>query len=261
MIQRVIPKKRLGQHFLKDRNIAEKIAYSLTGKGYDTVLEVGPGTGMLTGFLINRNFSDFRVIEIDEESVTYLKNRFPEFKNIIKGNILDFDLDSQFNGPMAVIGNFPYNISSQIFFRILKYRNKIIEVCCMVQKEVGERICAGPGSKTYGILSVLIQAYYSAEFLFPVSPSVFIPPPKVDSAVIRLTRHSRKNLACNEELFPRIVKVCFNQRRKIIRNPLRSFFKLKNENYPLLNMRPEQLSVEQFIDLTNWIELNEEKSE
>lgn len=260
-MERVIPKKRLGQHFLKDRNIAEKISNSLTGKGYDSVLEVGPGTGMLTGFLLNRNFSDFRVIEIDQESVIYLKARFPDFQNIIKGNILDLDIDSHFEGPVAVIGNFPYNISSQIFFRILKYRNKIIEVCCMVQKEVAERICAGPGSKTYGILSVLIQAFYSAEFLFSVSPSVFAPPPKVVSGVIRLKRLKKSNLDCNEELFFRVVKACFNQRRKIIRNPVRSFFSLKNEDYPLLNKRPEQLSVEEFIALTNWIELNEKKSE
>lgn len=260
-MERVEPKKRLGQHFLRDRNIAEKIVNTLTGDGYDSVLEVGPGTGMLTEFLLKRNFMDFRVIEIDEESVAFIKERFPEFEKVIKGNFLEFDIDSSFDRPIAVIGNFPYNISSQIFFRILKYRDLIREVCCMVQKEVAERICAGPGSKTYGILSVLIQAFYSVEYLFSVSPSVFKPQPKVVSGVIRMKRNSIPVLDCNEELFFRVVKTCFNQRRKILRNPVRSAFRLRNEDFPLLNLRPEQLSVADFTDLTNWIEMNSAKSE
>ncbi|NSW94287.1 MAG: 16S rRNA (adenine(1518)-N(6)/adenine(1519)-N(6))-dimethyltransferase RsmA [Bacteroidales bacterium] len=260
-MERVRPKKRLGQHFLKDRNIAEKISNSLTGDGYHSVLEVGPGTGILTGLLLKRNFRDFRVIEIDEESVAYLKERFPEFKNIISGDFLELDIDALFSEPIAIIGNFPYNISSQIFFRILKYRNIIREVCCMVQKEVAERICAGPGSRTYGILSVLIQAFYSAEYLFSVSPSVFAPPPKVLSGVMRMKRNSQSGPGCNEELFFKVVKTCFNQRRKILRNSLKKAFRITNEDYPLLSLRPEQLSVAEFTDLTNWIEENFIKSE
>ena len=252
---RVKPKKYLGQHFLKDRTIAEKISGSLTGKGYEAVLEIGPGMGILTGFIIARGFADLRVVEIDEESVSYLKDKFSGLK-IISGDFLDLDIDSLFPGKLAVIGNFPYNISSQIFFRILEHRDKVAEVCCMLQKEVAERICAGPGSKVYGILSVLLQAYYSVEYLFSVSPEVFSPPPKVKSGVIRLIRNEVDRLDCNEKLFFSVVKACFNHRRKILRNSVKAAFKLKNYDYGELYLRPEQLSVDQFVNLTRWIEGN-----
>jgi len=253
---RVTPKKSLGQHFLKDKAIAGRIASTLTGIGYDSVLEIGPGMGMLTGFLIDRGFKDFHVIEIDNESVHYLNENFPGLENIIAGDFLNLDLDSIFPGKMAVIGNFPYNISTQIFFKVLKHKEKVVEISGMLQKEVAERICAGPGSKTYGILSVLLQAYYSTEYLFTVSEHVFSPPPKVKSAVIRLTRNDVENLECDEKLFFRVVKACFNQRRKTLRNSVRSAFELKRDDYPEFGLRPEQLSVGQFINLTNWIAEN-----
>ena len=188
-MNKVYPKKNLGQHFLKDTAIARKIADSLTGNGYNSVLEIGPGMGVLTGFLIERGFSDFRVIEIDNESVHYLHANFPGLKTIITGDFLSMDLDSYYPGKLAIIGNFPYNISTQIFFKVLKHRDKVIEIAGMLQKEVAERICAGPGSKTYGILSVLLQAFYKTEYLFTVSEHVFSPPPKVKSGVIRLIRN------------------------------------------------------------------------
>lgn len=252
---KVQPKKNLGQHFLKDSGIARKIASTLTGEGYDTVLEIGPGMGMLTTFLQERGFKDFRVIEIDNESVHYLNEHFPGL-NIISGDFLNVDLNSLFPGKMAVIGNFPYNISSQIFFRVLEYRDKITEVAGMLQREVAERICAGPGSKTYGILSVLLQAYYSAEYLFTVPEHVFSPPPKVKSGVLRLKRNEVRELGCDEKLFLRVVKASFNQRRKTLRNSVKSAFELKRDDYPDFHLRPEQLSVAQFIDLTCWIAEN-----
>jgi 16S rRNA (adenine1518-N6/adenine1519-N6)-dimethyltransferase len=252
----VTPKKSLGQHFLKDKAIAGRIASTLTGIGYDSVLEIGPGMGMLTGFLLERGFKDFHVIEIDNESVHYLNENFPGLKNIIKGDFLNMDLDSIFPGKMAVIGNFPYNISTQIFFKVLKHKEKVVEISGMLQKEVAERICAGPGSKTYGILSVLLQAYYKTEYLFTVSEHVFSPPPKVKSAVIRLTRNDVENLECDEKLFFRVVKASFNQRRKTLRNSVRSAFDLKRDDYSEFGLRPEQLSVGQFVKLTNWIAEN-----
>ncbi len=253
---RVHPKKNLGQHFLRDRNIAEKIAASLTGEGYDSVLEIGPGTGILTEFLLLRQFPDFRVIEIDNESVHYLKLKFPGLKEIIRGDFLTMDIESVLPGKLGVIGNFPYNISSQILFKILDYRDKITEVCGMFQKEVAERICAPPGSRTYGILSVLVQVFYSAEYLFTVQEDVFIPPPKVKSGVIRLKRNLVKSPACDESLFIRVVKTAFNQRRKTLRNSIKSGFRLRNEDNEYFSLRPEQLSVDQFVNLTNWIESN-----
>ncbi len=252
-MKKVKPKKKLGQHFLNDNIIAQKIVSSFSAKNCDSVLEIGPGTGMLTGFLLEREFTDFRVIEIDNESVQYLKLKFPGLKNIIQGDILDLDLTRQFNGSIGIIGNFPYNISSQIFFRILHFRDRIPEVCCMLQKEVAERICAGPGKKAYGILSVLLQAYYLTEYLFSVPNNVFIPPPKVQSGVIRLIRKNVKITDCNEDLFFRIVKSCFNQRRKQLRNSVRAAFSLDDYDFPGADQRPEQLSVRQFVDLTNWI--------
>jgi len=255
-MHRVYPKKSRGQHFLKDKGIARKISESLTGEGYGSVLEIGPGMGILTDFLIKREFADFRVIEIDNESVHYLKANYPESINIISGDFLAFDIDEYFEGKIAVIGNFPYNISSQILFRILNYRDKVTEVCGMLQKEVALRICSKPGSKTYGILSVLIQAFYSAQYLFTVSNKVFSPPPKVLSGVIRLKRNQTERLDCDEELFFRVVKACFNQRRKTLRNSVRSAFELKTDDFHLYQLRPEQLNVVQFVELTNWIEKN-----
>lgn len=258
---RVQPKKKLGQHFLKDTGIAGKIAASLTGEGYSSVLEIGPGMGILTGFLIERGFPDFRVIEIDNESVHYLHDNFPQLKTILTGDFLSMDIDSYFPGKMAIIGNFPYNISTQIFFKVLKHREKVVEIAGMLQKEVAERICAGPGSRTYGILSVLLQAYYKTEYLFTVSENVFSPPPKVKSGVIRLIRNGVRNLDCDEVLFVRVVKACFNQRRKTLRNSVRAAFELKRDDYHEFRLRPEQLSVDQFVQLTKWIDENRVKSE
>ena len=260
-MSRVQPKKNLGQHFLTDEGIAHKIANSLTGTGYNSVLEIGPGMGMLTKYLIERGFADFRVIEIDNESVHYLQANFTELKNIIRGDFLSLDIDDFFSEKMAIIGNFPYNISTQIMFKALKHKDKIVEIAGMLQKEVAERICAGPGSKTYGILSVLLQAYYTTEYLFTVPEHVFSPPPKVKSGVIRLIRNDVKNLDCDEALFFRVVKACFNQRRKMLRNSVRAAFELKRDDYHEFNLRPEQLSVDQFVFLTRWIDENRIKSE
>jgi 16S rRNA (adenine1518-N6/adenine1519-N6)-dimethyltransferase len=254
---KVQPKKNLGQHFLKDAGIAGKIAGTLTGKGYDSVLEIGPGMGILTGFLIKRGFFDLRVIEIDNESVHYLNENFPEL-NILRGDFLNMDLDAYYPGKLAIIGNFPYNISTQIMFRVLEYRDKIAEVAGMLQREVAERICAGPGSKTYGILSVLLQAFYRTEYLFTVSEHVFAPPPKVKSGVIRLTRNETVRLDCDEALFFRVVKAAFNQRRKTLRNSIKSAFRISREDYRDFGLRPEQLTVNQFIEMTNWISTNSE---
>jgi 16S rRNA (adenine1518-N6/adenine1519-N6)-dimethyltransferase len=246
-------KKSLGQHFLNDKRIARRIAYSLTGEGYGSVLEIGPGKGIMTRFLLERNFRDFRVIEIDNESVYFLRNSFTDLIDIIRGDFLIMDIDSYFTEKLGVIGNFPYNISTQIFFKVLAYRDKIAEVTGMLQKEVAERICAGPGSKTYGILSVLLQAFYDTEYLFTVPETVFSPPPKVKSGVIRIRRNKVLKLDCDEDLFVKVVKACFNQRRKTLRNSVRAAFVLESENYPEFHLRPEQLSVAQFVNLTKWI--------
>jgi 16S rRNA (adenine1518-N6/adenine1519-N6)-dimethyltransferase len=254
--RRVYPKKNLGQHFLKDEAIARKISDTITGSGYSTVLEIGPGMGVLTKYLLERGFSDFRVIEIDNESVHYIKEHFRALTNVITGDFLSMDVDKYFSEKMGIIGNFPYNISTQIFFKVLKHREKVVEIAGMLQKEVAERICAGPGSKTYGILSVLLQAFYKAEYLFTVSEHVFSPPPKVKSGVIRLIRNDVKNLNCDEILFFRVVKACFNQRRKTLRNSVRAAFDLKRDDYQEFGLRPEQLSVDQFVQLTRWIEEN-----
>ncbi len=249
-------KKNLGQHFLKDEGIARRIAESLTGVRYNTVLEIGPGMGVLTTFLMQRGFPDFRVIEIDNESVHFLQANFPELKNIIRGDFLSLDIDSEFTEKIGIIGNFPYNISTQILFKVLKHREKVVEVAGMLQKEVAERICAGPGSRTYGIMSVLLQAFYTTEYLFTVSEHVFSPPPKVKSGVIRLIRNDVENLDCDEALFFRVVKSCFNQRRKTLRNSVRAAFELKRDDYHEFGNRPEQLSVDQFVELTRWIDEN-----
>ncbi len=254
----VRPKKNLGQHFLNDQNIAGKIVDKLGGTIPD-VLEVGPGMGILTKFLLKRNDLNVKVIEIDTESVRFLEDNFPDLEGrIISGDFLKFDFRQEFPSGFNVIGNFPYNISSQIFFRVLEMKDVIPEVVGMIQKEVAERICKGPGSKTYGILSVLLQAFYHVEYLFTVPEQVFTPPPKVKSAVIRLTRNNVKQLPCSETLFFKVVKTAFNQRRKMLRNSLSSFSKNLPEHFSV--QRPEQLSVESFIELTGYIE-NLEKTD
>ena len=250
----VKPKKSLGQHFLKDEAIAERIASTLDGFAELPVLEVGPGTGVLTRWLLNKS-KDLTVVELDKESIVYLNDHFPELKGrIIEKDFLKLDLKQLYvDKPFCVIGNYPYNISSQIFFKVLDYKNAI--PCCsgMIQKEVAERLTASPGSKTYGILSVLLQVWYDVEYLFTVSEQAFIPPPKVKSAVVRLTRNKRQEMDCDEKLFKTVVKTSFNQRRKMLRNSLKS---LLSENVELpenemFNKRPEQLSIAQFEKMTN----------
>ncbi|MBN1108595.1 MAG: 16S rRNA (adenine(1518)-N(6)/adenine(1519)-N(6))-dimethyltransferase RsmA [Bacteroidales bacterium] len=252
---RVQAKKNLGQHFLKDGKVAARIAAALSAEGCSSVLEIGPGKGMLTRFLSERNFSDFRVIEIDNESVHYLMTACPGL-NIIRGDFLKLDIEETFPGTLAITGNFPYNISTQILFRVLENRSRIPELCGMFQKEVAERICSGPGSKVYGILSVLLQAFYNASYLFTVEPAAFAPPPKVRSGVISLRRNNVTRLNCDEKLFVKVVKATFNQRRKTLRNSLRSAFALEREDHEWASLRPEQLSVEQFTQLTNWVSRN-----
>jgi 16S rRNA (adenine1518-N6/adenine1519-N6)-dimethyltransferase len=255
-MKNVRPKKNLGQHFLNDKNTAEAISSTLTGEGYSSVLEIGPGMGVLTDFLIKRGFEDFRVIEIDYESFAYIKGKYPGMEGIIRGDFLSMDLNQHFSGKVAIIGNFPYNISSQILFRCLDYKEKVVELCGMFQKEVAERICAVPGSRIYGILSVLLQAFYSTEYLFTVEADRFTPPPKVRSGVIRMRRNDVKRLECDEHLFVRVVKTAFNQRRKTLRNSIKSGFALKSNDSIFFSLRPEQLSVSQFEELTNWISDN-----
>jgi 16S rRNA (adenine1518-N6/adenine1519-N6)-dimethyltransferase len=242
-------KKYLGQHFLKDKRIAASIVDSLKAGGCDTVIEVGPGTGILTRYLIKRNFQSLKVVEIDTESVDYLIENLGPGCEIIKGDFLELDL-RRAGKNISLIGNFPYNISSQIFFRIIENRDVVREVVCMVQKEVAERICSGPGSRVYGILSVLLGAWYDIDYLFTVSEKVFSPPPKVKSAVIRLVRNGREKLDCDERLFIEVVKCCFGQRRKMIRNPLKMMVTHNDGDLPYLTMRAEQLSVDQYIELT-----------
>ena len=253
----VSPKKHLGQHFLRDENIAGKIVSSLSKKNYKTIVEVGAGTGVLTKYLLqDKEFQTF-VVEIDKESVTFLKKNYHELKErIIEKDFLEFHPDwlpsAISHQPLAIIGNFPYNISSQILFKVLEYRNQIPETVGMFQKEVAQRIASAPGNKTYGILSVLMQAYYTIEYLFTVHENVFHPPPKVKSAVIRLTRNSTEKLSCDEKLFFNVVKTAFNQRRKTLRNAL-SKFEIKILNSEILRKRAEQLSVNDFVELTNLI--------
>ena len=248
-------KKGLGQHFLKDKSIAQRIVDSLSGNN-DIVLEVGPGMGVLTELLLQRSDITTYAVEIDREAITYLQQHFPAMQQrLTQGDFLQMDLNALFQTSFAVIGNFPYNISSQIFFKILDNRDCIHEVVGMVQKEVAERIACPPGSKTYGILSVLLQAYYNIEYLFTVHEHVFAPPPKVKSGVIRLTRNNVQSLDCDETLFRSVVKTTFNQRRKTIRNSLKPLLGDKNlPDHILLTKRPEQLSVADFVELTKMIE-------
>jgi 16S rRNA (adenine1518-N6/adenine1519-N6)-dimethyltransferase len=249
----VRPKKHLGQHFLTDRTIASRIVGALEYASGDLVVEVGPGTGILTGLLLEKDLH-LVPVEIDSESVMHLKNLWPELGgSLIEGDFLKLDLSNLSGGWMHVIGNFPYNISSQIFFHILKHRQQVRSVVCMLQREVAERIVAPPGTKTYGILSVLLQAFYHCDYLFHVKPGSFNPPPKVRSGVIRLERNETKSLPCDESLFFRVVKTVFNQRRKMIRNSIRPILLNLDSDFELLQKRPEQLNVQQFIELTRWV--------
>lgn len=256
-MKKVRAKKHLGQHFLNDLSIAEKIVDSISNDR--PILEIGPGMGVLTRFLVQRPGVDLNLIEIDRESITYLNEHFPELRSkTISGDFLKLDLNELFREPFSVIGNFPYNISSQIFFKVLEHKEQIPEVVGMLQKEVAERLASGPNSKAYGILSVLLQAYYNIEYLFTVDEHVFSPPPKVKSAVIRVTRNDRESLGCNEKLFKLVIKTTFNQRRKAIRNSIKpiAFNREAVMNHPLFTKRPEHLSVDEFVELTNLVEQN-----
>jgi len=256
MSKPVRAKKYLGQHFLTDENIAQKISETLTYEGYDKVLEIGPGMGVLTKYLVATH-REIVAMELDSESVSYLNEHYPmDNLQVLEANFLKFNLQDLFGGaPFGIIGNFPYNISTQIVFITLKWRARIPEFSGMFQKEVAQRICEKEGSKVYGILSVLTQAFYEAEYLFTVSPGVFNPPPKVESGVLRLTRKEDFSLPCDEELFFKVVKTAFQQRRKTLRNSLKVFQlsdKLKEDT--IFGQRPEQLSVQEFILLVQKLE-------
>lgn len=256
-------KKSLGQHFLTDKSIAARIAESISAPrlpeglecfGDIPVLEIGPGMGVLTQFLLESG-REVKAVELDSESVEYLHSHLPGL-DVIEGDFLKLDIGTLFSGYFAVIGNYPYNISSQIFFKVLDYRERIPVVAGMLQKEVAERICSGPGSKVYGILSVLLQAWYDCEYLFTVEPGVFSPPPKVRSGVLRLTRNSRESLGCDERLFKTVVKTSFGQRRKTLRNSLSGLFPPGSEalKADIMSQRPERLGVDEFILLTKELE-------
>lgn len=257
-------KKALGQHFLKDLEIARKIADTIQAAqlpegmaskwGNLPVVEVGPGMGVLSRFLKD-NGREVKAVELDSESVEFLRKDFPAL-NVVEGDFLKMDLNTIFPGEIALIGNYPYNISSQIFFKVLDNREKIPVVAGMLQKEVAQRICSGPGSKVYGILSVLLQAWYDCEYLFDVGPMVFAPPPKVTSGVIRLTRNSRTELGCDEKKFKTVVKTAFGQRRKTLRNSIGGLLGPGNPllSDPIMARRPEQLTVEEFISITKSLE-------
>ncbi len=250
--KKVKAKKSFGQHFLKDEEVCVNIANILTGKGYDNVLEIGPGMGVLTKYLIKRK-ENLRVVEVDNESVEYLMINYPELNGkIIHADFLRLPIDEMFQEPFAVIGNFPYNISSQILFKIVDFKHLIPEAGGMFQKELAQRVASPPGSKAYGVISVLIQAYYDIEYCFTVLPHVFIPPPKVDSGVIYLRRKENYTLPCDEKLFRQVVKQAFSQRRKTLSNALKPF--LTNPEWKtrdIFKLRAERLSVQDFIDLTN----------
>ena len=249
-MKKVKAKKFLGQHFLRDNSIAYEIVESLKNEKVEKVLEVGPGMGVLTEYLLEKDFTTY-VVEIDTESVEYLKQNFTDLKGrILEESFLGLNLKEFSEKPFSVIGNFPYNISSQILFKVLENRDQVVECVGMFQKEVAERVAAKPGKKTYGILSVLLQAFYNIEYLFTVDEHVFIPPPKVKSGVIRLSRNTINDLGCKFENFKSVVKLSFNQRRKTLRNSLKSLIKDEIKDMPIFGKRPEQLSVEEFIELT-----------
>jgi|SRR6185436_16212974 len=250
---RVKAKKKLGQHFLKDEKMAQKIVDALSGNGYRTVIEIGPGMGVLSQFLFMKAGFDIKLVEIDREAVTYLNDKFP-FKQdkIISADFLQLDLDKLSDGPFAIIGNFPYNISSQILFKALEYKNRIPEIVGMFQKEVGVRIASPPGNREYGILSVLMQAFYEVELLYLLDETDFAPAPKVKSAVLKFTARKNQELGCDEKSFFRIVKMGFNQRRKTLKNALSQLLgNVQLSNISYLDKRAEALSWEQYVQLTN----------
>ncbi len=256
IMEAVKAKKHLGQHFLKDESIAKAIAYTLNLEGYNDVLEIGPGMGVLTKYLLEKETNVY-VIEIDTESVTYLDENYPKLKDkIISKDFLKYNINEIFEGKQfAIIGNFPYNISTQIVFKCLEMRSQVPEFAGMFQKEVAQRICEKKGTKAYGILSVLVQAFYEAEYLFTVDETVFIPPPKVKSGVLRLRRKENFTLPCSEKLFFTVVKTAFQQRRKTLRNSLKTLNLSDNLREDVVfNLRPEQLDYNQFIELTQKIE-------
>ena len=257
MHQPVRAKKHLGQHFLNDENIAKNIVEALLEKDKTTaIIEVGPGTGVLTQHMITE-CDKFFALDVDTESVVFLKEKYPRQKDkVMISDFLETDLIKLAGNKFNVIGNFPYNISSQIMFKVLEHKNEVHYAVGMFQKEVAMRLAEKPGSKVYGILSVLLQAYYDIEYLFTVNENAFTPPPKVKSAVIRLTRNSVQKLECDEVLFKKVVKTAFNQRRKTIRNSIRVLFNNNEIRHPLLDKRPEQLSVAQFVELTKFVEEN-----
>ncbi|HCY73288.1 MAG TPA: 16S rRNA (adenine(1518)-N(6)/adenine(1519)-N(6))-dimethyltransferase [Rikenellaceae bacterium] len=245
-------KKSLGQHFLTDQSIARAIVDALGVSEVRDVLEIGPGMGVLSQYLLKRTDIDLKLIELDSESVVYLRNHFPGIEGkLLQGDYLKLNMRKIFSSQYRVIGNFPYNISSQIFFKILDDKDMVPEVVCMIQKEVADRIAEPPGNKTYGILSVLLQAWYDIDYVLSVGPGAFCPPPKVQSAVIRLRRNSRKELGCDEMLFRQVVKTAFNQRRKTLRNALKPLIKEgQDTSEGIFDLRAEKLSVEQFVYLT-----------
>jgi 16S rRNA (adenine1518-N6/adenine1519-N6)-dimethyltransferase len=256
----VRPKKHLGQHFLTDQNIAKRITDSLSFGGSKNIVEVGPGKGVLTEFLLERENIDLVPVEIDHESVVFLHSRFPSLKSkLLEADFLSLDLSEIFNDGLRIIGNFPYNISSQIFFKVLDHKDQVREVVCMIQKEVADRIISPPGNKTYGILSVLLQTWFKIEYLFSVKPGSFFPVPAVQSSVIRLVRNDRTELGVDQRKFKLVVKTSFNQRRKMLRNSVKSLLNTDVMENPLFQKRPEQLSVEEFIELTRFIEKSHEK--
>ncbi len=250
----VRPKKNLGQHFLTDPSIAERITQALEARDIQTVIEVGPGKGILTRFLIERKEFSLFPVEIDPEAIAYLQEVFPELEeNLISGDFLKLDM-KKYRSPVGIIGNFPYNISSQILFKVLDNRDIVDELVGMFQREVADRIISPPGSKRYGILSVFLQAWYTITNCFNVNPGSFFPPPKVKSSVIRMVRNERKSLGCDYDLFFRIVKMAFNQRRKVLANSLSSYMNGSHKDEPILRRRPEELGVEEFVELVNLIE-------
>lgn len=245
------PKKALGQHFLKDHNIAVKIVDSLEFIHDSTVIEIGPGKGILTQYLLKKPQINLLAVELDKEAYKYLLEAYPEIEGkLLLNNFLHLDL-ATFGDKITIIGNFPYNISSQILFRILEYYDSVEEIVCMLQKEVADRIISGPGNKSYGILSVFLQTWYDISYLFTVNSDAFYPKPKIRSAVIRLVRNKRKDLGCDEKLYKTLVKTSFNQRRKMLRNSLSELISGLDIEETLLRKRPEQLSVEDFIELAN----------
>lgn len=251
---KVRAKKHLGQHFLKDLSIARSITDALSGEGYDNVVEVGPGMGVLTQYLVTKDFIT-HVIELDRESVSYLKAEYPQLsQRIYSADFLKLRLETITDRSFALIGNFPYNISSQILFKVLDYKDQIPEIVGMFQKEVAERVVSSPGNKKYGIISVLLQAYYNIEYLFTVDEKVFDPQPKVKSGVLRLLRNDEEKLECNEKFFKHIVKQAFSKRRKTLLNALKPLIGKTGFNDPILKLRAERLSVEDFVYLTNQLE-------